>query len=143
MPSPIELAAEEIGSLIRGESKARVTEILHRHFGEDATPIACKARASASDPPQDCDWPFCGCDPRADKVLATLQECGLEIVKPVAIGTESAKAFLKSAVDKCAFGSPLGIVPFSAFESIAEVMRDYAALGISATQPPSPAGASE
>lgn len=36
----------------------------------------CGARASI-DPPQDCDWPFCGCDPYANKVMETLQECGV------------------------------------------------------------------
>lgn len=34
----------------------------------------CKARLSKADPPQDCDWPWCGCDPHADKVLAAIQE---------------------------------------------------------------------
>lgn len=28
------------------------------------------------DPPQDCDWPICGCDPYANKVLNALQERG-------------------------------------------------------------------
>lgn len=40
----------------------------------------CKARASATDPPSDCNWPFCGCDPAADKVLAAIQECDLVLV---------------------------------------------------------------
>jgi len=33
----------------------------------------CKAQPTA-DPPQDCDWPVCGCDPYADKVIEALQE---------------------------------------------------------------------
>ena len=33
----------------------------------------CKAQPTA-DPPQDCDWPWCGCDPAADKVLEAIQE---------------------------------------------------------------------
>ncbi len=38
-------------------------------------PFTCKVRAAGlTDPPQDCDWPHCGCDPYADKVLAALQE---------------------------------------------------------------------
>jgi hypothetical protein len=38
----------------------------------------CKARPwIKSDPPQDCDWPTCGCDPAASKVIAALQEQGL------------------------------------------------------------------
>jgi hypothetical protein len=30
-----------------------------------------------ADHSQDCDWPFCGCDPHATKVIGTLQECGM------------------------------------------------------------------
>lgn len=30
---------------------------------------------------QDCDWPVCGCDPYASKVLDAIEESGLEIVK--------------------------------------------------------------
>lgn len=42
-----------------------------------ATP-PCKVRlAGKTDPPQDCDWPFCGCDPRATKVIEALQECDM------------------------------------------------------------------
>lgn len=38
---------------------------------------SCKVRAAgATDPPQDCDWPHCGCDPHAEKVIAALQEEG-------------------------------------------------------------------
>ena len=36
----------------------------------------CKARASSLPDPQDCDWPHCGCDPHAPKVLEALQEEG-------------------------------------------------------------------
>jgi hypothetical protein len=40
--------------------------------------VWCKVRrAGKTDPPQDCDWPFCGCDPHADKVIAHLQECNM------------------------------------------------------------------
>ena len=35
----------------------------------------CKASATA-DPPQDCDMPFCGCDPTFHAVMETLQESG-------------------------------------------------------------------
>jgi|SRR5580693_1235653 hypothetical protein len=35
----------------------------------------CRARPTA-DPPQDCDWPVCGCDPYADKVIGALEESG-------------------------------------------------------------------
>lgn len=43
----------------------------------------CKARAGSGADVQDCDWPWCGCDPVADRVLAAIQEQGLEIVKGV------------------------------------------------------------
>jgi hypothetical protein len=38
----------------------------------------CKADRSGigGNTPQDCDWPVCGCDPYADKVIAALQESG-------------------------------------------------------------------
>lgn len=42
-----------------------------------AQPWSCQARPwEARDPPQDCDWPFCGCDPNASKVLTALDERG-------------------------------------------------------------------
>lgn len=44
----------------------------------------CKARTASTaigNAPQDCDWPWCGCDPVANRVLASIQEQGLKIVK--------------------------------------------------------------
>lgn len=35
---------------------------------------AQKANQGSSDYPQDCDWPFCGCDPKANKVLEAIEE---------------------------------------------------------------------
>lgn len=40
---------------------------------EKPAEVFCKARRS-TDPPQDCDWPTCGCDPAADKVIEALIE---------------------------------------------------------------------
>ena len=40
-----------------------------------AQPWKCRAQPTA-DPPQDCNFPFCGCDPGAEKVIDTLLECG-------------------------------------------------------------------
>lgn len=40
----------------------------------------CASRSGGGDPTgvqADCDWPVCGCDPYADKVIAALQESGL------------------------------------------------------------------
>ncbi len=43
----------------------------------------CKYRNSgmAGNDPQDCAWPGCGCDRKADQVIAHFQECGLVMVK--------------------------------------------------------------
>lgn len=40
----------------------------------------CKARTSSLPDPQDCDWPFCGCDPHAQSVLDSISESGMQIV---------------------------------------------------------------
>ena len=39
--------------------------------------ICAVRKQGMTDPPQDCDWPFCGCDPTASKVLETLGEMDL------------------------------------------------------------------
>jgi hypothetical protein len=42
----------------------------------------CAARQRNIGPEvQDCDWPVCGCDPYADKVLDAIAESGFTIVK--------------------------------------------------------------
>lgn len=42
----------------------------------------CKVRSAnyGANEPQDCDWPFCGCDPYADKVIAAIEESGFVII---------------------------------------------------------------
>lgn len=52
-----------------------------------ASQVECKGRKSIGGcDPQDCDWPFCDCDPAANRVIEALQESGFEIrkVQPVA-----------------------------------------------------------
>ena len=49
-------------------------------LGEAKPGWKCGASKSM-DPPQDCDWPVCGCDPYADKVIAALQESGMMVEK--------------------------------------------------------------
>lgn len=40
-------------------------------------PAVCKVRAAGkTDPPQDCDWPFCACDPYAAKVVDAVFDSG-------------------------------------------------------------------
>ena len=34
--------------------------------------------------PQDCDWPVCGCDPHANKVIEALDEAELLVYSPSA-----------------------------------------------------------
>ena len=44
-----------------------------------APPVASNERCKAnptSDPPQDCDAPFCGCNPAWQECIAMLIECG-------------------------------------------------------------------
>jgi hypothetical protein len=45
-------------------------------FRRPAMTVECKARQSTADPSQDCNWPFCACDPLAIRVIDTLLECG-------------------------------------------------------------------
>jgi hypothetical protein len=44
----------------------------------------CSARkqgTAGGNNPSDCDWPGCGCDPQANKVLEAIDEAGFEIVR--------------------------------------------------------------
>lgn len=43
----------------------------------------CKARTGnvGVHDPQDCDWPGCGCDPYAEKVIKAIEESGFTIVR--------------------------------------------------------------
>jgi hypothetical protein len=38
--------------------------------------FTCRAKAN----PEDCDWPFCSCDPAANRVMEAIQECNEVIV---------------------------------------------------------------
>lgn len=61
-------ALSEMGfRIVKGENVAGVAS---------GSQWKCKARQSSVPEPQDCDWPVCGCDPYADKVIAALQESG-------------------------------------------------------------------
>lgn len=53
----------------------------------------CKAQRTA-DPPQDCDWPFCCCDPHAQRVFEGIQESGKTIVN------DNELAHLKDIIDR-------------------------------------------
>ena len=64
--------AKCVGGL--GETSERVAELVEESVG-----WKCQARRTA-DPPQDCDWPTCGCDPKATRVIEFLQESGRILV---------------------------------------------------------------
>lgn len=64
----------------------------------------CKARAQGTaggNDPADCDWPVCGCDPHADKVIAVLEESGHFVARHTAPPTELVDNLLKAA--KCVY----------------------------------------
>lgn len=44
----------------------------------DTPGVKCRARSANYGDPIDCDWPFCGCDQHAEKVVQSLGECGWE-----------------------------------------------------------------
>ncbi len=44
----------------------------------------CMADRSA-DPPQDCCWPACGCDPYANQIMAEFEESGLLLINRTAL----------------------------------------------------------
>lgn len=41
----------------------------------------CAARKQSLPEPVDCNWPVCGCDPHADKVIAALEEMGVRMIE--------------------------------------------------------------
>jgi hypothetical protein len=50
-----------------------------RFLREQPKHFSCRARRAGSaggNLPQDCDWPGCGCDPAATRVLNALEESG-------------------------------------------------------------------
>jgi hypothetical protein len=42
---------------------------------------AQKQSTAGGNHPADCDWPCCGCDPYANKVMSALDEAGFELIK--------------------------------------------------------------
>ncbi len=71
----------QAGRAAGAEAELAKYRFTYCHFCEREHPGAavCEAQPTA-DPPQNCDWPFCGCDPYAARVLATISECGLILV---------------------------------------------------------------
>lgn len=44
---------------------------------------ARKQGTAGGNDPADCNWPFCGCDPYANKVIAAIEESGCTITQRV------------------------------------------------------------
>lgn len=66
-------------SLTERGVRLAIDEGMHRRKERQRTDeVACKARASNTThhDPADCDWPVCGCDDAANKVVAALEEQG-------------------------------------------------------------------
>jgi hypothetical protein len=71
-PSDVVTACQDLHELICDIADQALAEA---KTGSSAA-FSCAAKGSTLPEPQDCDWPVCGCDPYADKVIAALQERG-------------------------------------------------------------------
>jgi hypothetical protein len=100
LPEPVDVEAlsdEQLVELIRGYGsgemwadpdvanglrelqrlRAALRRVQPAAVRQEPSAWACRVRAAGKvDPPQDCDWPFCGCDEHATKVIEMLVECG-------------------------------------------------------------------
>lgn len=56
------------------------SELARKVICEQGWKCAARGSVGANDP-QDCDWPVCGCDPYAAKVIAALEESGLAAIR--------------------------------------------------------------
>ena len=62
---------------------------------QEAQRWKCGARQRNIGPEiQDCDWPVCGCDPYASKVLDAIEESGFKIIRDEARGHQAPSATL-------------------------------------------------
>ena len=85
-PPDLEQKARQLALLTIGESGAKLEQVIADWLTRqspaersgDGQAWKCKARTAnmGANDPQDCDWPVCGCDPYADKVIEALQESG-------------------------------------------------------------------
>src|SRR5579863_4642971 len=83
----------------------------------------CKAREQGSAGghlPADCDWPVCGCDPQAIKVITAIEESGFVIIR--APGPEPARQARDKAIriaDACA-----GLISQSLIDAVAAAITE-------------------
>ncbi len=56
----------------------QIEAAMQEFSGNGSAPWKCRYKNSGvgGNDPQDCEWPVCGCDPYADKVIAALDEAG-------------------------------------------------------------------
>lgn len=73
-------ACKKCKAAVNAESRINLRAAL-RAGGQDAAVCAAKHSDTGANDPQDCDWPFCGCDPKADKVIEAIQESGFTLVR--------------------------------------------------------------
>lgn len=81
--SEMDLAWLEEHGWPHDETVAHVKRLMNRIERLTATSEAswtCSARKQSLPEPADCDWPLCGCDPHADKVIEALNEGGFYVV---------------------------------------------------------------
>jgi hypothetical protein len=71
----VDCKATAILSSIQPDQQSALEQHVEAAIARHAHQFTCKANKGA-DPPQDCDWPVCGCDPYTDQVIAALQEAG-------------------------------------------------------------------
>jgi ribosomal protein L37AE/L43A len=80
-PSEVTLSWEEFMEIGHKIAVLRMSAAqLEAHAAEqvraERREFTCAARKQSLPEPADCDWPVCGCDPYADKVIAALEESG-------------------------------------------------------------------
>lgn len=70
---------KHLGKIMCSEEYLDLKTRIDAHLSQASEPEwKCAARGSnmGAGDPQECDWPGCGCDPYADKVIAALGEAG-------------------------------------------------------------------
>jgi len=93
----------------------------------------CKARTSSLPDPQDCDWPQCGCDPIATKVLDDIEASGFEIVRrdsiPKPVTAEQVERVLREHLSiEVELADPYGHEGEHRIQGIPEAARAISAL---------------
>jgi hypothetical protein len=69
---------------------------------EQPSPFKCLGRNTAGGIQQDCNWPMCGCDPYANKVIEAIEESGLTIGNPFDSKEEVSRQFSQRVEPECA-----------------------------------------